>query len=102
MTKSATKLQKVPMVAAQKRLGTILDRANKNDERFVVSKKGEATAVILGYEDYIRNILRLEQPSALRSIRESAKRLGSSKLSQQSIDAEIRKARVEKRSKRAS
>ena len=62
MAKSATKLQNVSVLVARNRLGAILERAKKNDERFVVSKKGEATAVILGYEDFLRSVLGLRNP----------------------------------------
>jgi prevent-host-death family protein len=102
MAKSATKLQNIPVLVARKRLGAILERAKKNDERFVVSKKGEATAVILGYEDYLRSVLRLKEPTVVRNIRASARRSGASKISQDMIDSEIRSAREEKRTKRVS
>lgn len=93
MAKSATKLQNIPVLVARKRLGAILERAKKNDERFLVSKKGEAAAVILGYEDYLRSVLRLKEPAVLRNIRASARRSGASKISQDMIDLEIRSAR---------
>lgn len=102
MAKSATKLQNIPVLVARKRLGAILERAKKNDERFLVSKKGEAAAVILGYEDYLRSVLRLKEPAALRNIRASARQSGASKISHETIDSEIRRAREEKRAKRAS
>jgi prevent-host-death family protein len=102
MAKSATKLQNVPVLVARNRLGAILERAKKNDERFVVFKKGEATAVILGYEDYLRSVLRLKEPAVLRNIRERARRSGAAKINHETIDSEIRKAREEKRTKHAS
>ena len=102
MAKSATKLQNVPVWVARNRLGAILERAKRNDERFVVSKKGEATAVILGYEDYLRSVLRLKEPAVLRNIRERARRSGAAKINHETIDSEIRNAREEKRTNRAS
>jgi len=102
MPKLATKLQNIPVLVARNRLGAILERAKKNDERFLVSKRGEAAAVILGYEDYLRSILRLKEPAVLRNIRASARRSGASKISHETIDSEIRCAREEKRTKRAS
>jgi len=102
MAKSATRLQNIPVVVARNRFDAILERAKKNDERFLVSKKGEAAAVILGYEDYLRSVLRLKEPAVLRNIRETARRSGASKISQETIDSEIQSAREEKRTKRAS
>lgn len=34
-----------------------LERVSKNKDRFLISKRGEAKAVILGIEDCLRNIL---------------------------------------------
>ncbi len=102
MAKSASHLQKIPVLVARNSLDAIVDRAKKNDERFLVSKKGEAAAVILGYEDYLRSILRLKEPAVLRNIREAARLSGASKMSQEMIDSEIRSARAEKRTKHAS
>lgn len=102
MAKSTTRLQNIPVLAARNRFDSILERAKKNDERFLVCKKGEAAAVILGYEDYLRSVLRLKEPAVLRNIRESARRSGASKLSQEEIASEIHSAREERRTKRAS
>ena len=102
MAKSATHLQNIPVLVARNRLDAIVDRAKKNDERFLVSKRGEAAAVILGYEDYLRSILRLKEPAVLRNIRETARRSGASKITQETIDSEIRSVRTEKRTKHAS
>ena len=60
-------------------------------------RKGEATAVILGYEDFLRSVLRLKEPAVLRKIREAARRSGAARLTSTEIDAEIRAARQEKR-----
>ncbi len=94
MPKSATKLQNIPVLVARNRLDAIVERAKKNDERFLVSKKGEAAAVILGYEDYLRSVLHLKEPAVLRNVRESSRRSGASKISQETIDSEIRSARA--------
>ena len=102
MTKPATRLQNIPVLVARNRLDAIVDRAKKNDERFLVSQKGEASAVILGYEDYLRSILRLKEPAVLRNIRETARRSGASKISQETIDSEIRSTRAARRTKHAS
>lgn len=102
MAKDAAKVKTVSAFIARNQLGSILERVQKNKERFVVSRKGEATAVILGYEDFLRSILRLKEPAVLRKIREEARRSGASRFTSEEIEAEIRAAREEKKRKQAS
>jgi prevent-host-death family protein len=81
----------IPALTARTQLGQILERVSKNQDRFLISKKGEATAVILSVEDYLRNIVK--QPKALKMLQDQAKRSGSDRLSLDEIDAEIRALR---------
>jgi len=97
MAKDVSKVKTIPELVARNQLGRILERVKGNKERIVVSRKGEATAVILGYEDFLRSVLRLNEPAVLRKIREAARRSGASRLTSTEIDAEIRAARQEKR-----
>ena len=46
----------VPAFIARTQFGQILERASKNNERFLVTKKGEAKAIILGVEDFLQAI----------------------------------------------
>ena len=96
MAKAASAIKTITALIARNRLGQILERVKRNQERFVVSRKGEATAVILGYEDFVRSILRIKEPVVLRRIREEARRSGASKLTLKEINAEIRSAREER------
>ena len=73
---------------ARTQLGQILERVKKNQDRFLISKKGEATAVILSVEDYLRNIVK--QPDVLTKLQEQAKKAGTDKLSLEDIDAEVK------------
>jgi hypothetical protein len=57
----------------------------------LISKKGEATAVILSVEDYLRNIVK--QPEALTKLQKQAKKAGNNKLTIEDIDAEIKALR---------
>lgn len=95
-------MKTIPAFVARTRLGVILDRVKKNKERFVVSRKGEATAVILGYEDFVRTILKIKEPAVLRKIREGARQSGASKLTLKEINAEIRAAREERKRQQVS
>ena len=102
MARGILKVKTVPALVARKEFGAILKRVKGNKERFVVSRKGEAAAVILGYEDFVRSILKIKEPATLRKVRQEARRSGVSKLSQEEINAEIRAAREERREKLAS
>ena len=102
MAKGASTVKTVPALVARNEFGAILKRVKGNKERFVVSRKGEATAVILGYEDFVRSILKIKEPATLRKVRKEAQRSGVSKLSLEEINAEIRAVREERREKLAS
>ncbi|MBI4596358.1 MAG: type II toxin-antitoxin system Phd/YefM family antitoxin [Candidatus Tectomicrobia bacterium] len=82
MTKSISAL------VARTQLGQILERVKKNQERFMINKNGEATAVILSVEDYLRNIVK--QPKELTKLQEQAKKTGIDKLTIEEIDDEIK------------
>jgi prevent-host-death family protein len=102
MAKDVSTVKTIPAFVARNQLDRILVRVKRNQERFVVSKKGEATAVILGYEDFVRSILRIKEPVVLRKIRQEARRSGVSKLTVKEINAEIRAAREGRRKKQNS
>jgi len=78
----------ISALIARTQLGQILERVKKNQDRFLISKKGEATAVILSVEDYLRNIVK--QPDILAKLQKQAKKAGTDKLSLEDIDAEIK------------
>ena len=82
----------ISALIARTQLGQILERVKKNQDRFLISKKGEATAVILGVEDYLRNIIK--QPDVLTKLQKQAKKAGTDKLSLEDIDAEIKAFRT--------
>jgi prevent-host-death family protein len=78
----------ISALIARTQLGQILERVKKNQDRFLISRKGEATAVILSVEDYLKNIVK--QPEVLTKLQEQAKKAGTNKLSLEDIDAEIK------------
>jgi prevent-host-death family protein len=78
----------ISALIARTQLGQILERVKKNQDRFLISKKGEATAVILSVEDYLKNIVK--QPDVLIKLQKQAKKAGTDKLSLEDIDAEIK------------
>src|SRR5919204_1908057 len=77
----------VPAFIARTQFGQILERAAKNKERFLVTKKGEAKAIILGVEDYLRTIV--ETPESLSALQEQAQKSGAGKLTLEEIEKEI-------------
>lgn len=96
MPKEGSKLmtKSVPAFLARTQFGQILTRVAQNRERFVVTKKGEATAVILGIEDFLQTVVK---PSPeLAAVQEAAKRSGADKLTLEEIEAEIEAVRQAK------
>jgi prevent-host-death family protein len=77
----------VPAFIARTQFGQILDRVAKNNERFVVTKKGEAAAVILGIEDFLQATG--ETPASLQTLQKEAEKTGADKLTLEEIEKEI-------------
>jgi len=77
----------VPALVVRNQLGKILTRVARHRERVVVTKKGQAAAVILGVEDYLQNIV--HTPAELSAVQAAARKSGADKLTPADIDAEI-------------
>ena len=77
----------VPAFIARTQFGQILERVSRNGERFVVTKKGEAKAVILGVEDFLQAVV--QTPASLAALQSEAKKSGAQKLSLEEIEKEI-------------
>ena len=84
----------IPALTARTQLGQILQRVKKNQDRFLISRRGEAQAVILSVEDYVRSIVK-EPPEAIKELRRMAKERGLNKLTMDEIDEEIAASRKE-------
>ena len=83
--KSKTKL--IDAFSARTRFGELIEEAEKGKTRFLVSRRDKPKIVILGVEDYLRNIIK--QPEILTTIQLSAKKAGVDKMSDKEIEAEI-------------
>ncbi len=81
-------IRSISALIARTQLGQVLERVSKNKDRFLISKRGEAKAVILGVEDYLKNIVK--QPEALTKLQEQAERAGTNKLTLEEIEKEIK------------
>ena len=82
----------ISALIARTQLGQILERVSQNKDRFLISKRGEAKAVILGVEDYLKNIVK--QPEALTKLQKQAEKAGTNKLTLEEIDREIKAFRL--------
>jgi len=77
----------IPAFIARTQFGQIMERVSQNRERFLVTKKGEAKAVILGVEDFLQAIVKT--PKSLTALQEQAKKSGADTLTLEEIEAEI-------------
>lgn len=84
-TKPMTKL--IDALTARTRLGELMDEADADQVRFVVSRRGKAKVVIMSVRDYLNNVVK--QPELLTRIQLSAREAGLNKVTEEDIDAEI-------------
>ena len=84
----------VPAFIARTQFGQILDRVSRNRDRFLVTRKGEVKAVILGVEDFLQAVVRA--PKSLAALQRQARRRGTDKLTLEEIEEEIAAVRREK------
>jgi prevent-host-death family protein len=89
----------VSALTARTQLGQILKRVSKNNERFLVERRGDPQVIIMSVKDYIDTIA--PTPDWLKEIGTEAKRKGLNKLSMRQIDAEIAAARRDRRERLA-
>jgi prevent-host-death family protein len=90
----ASVMKSVPAFLARTQFGQILERVSQNRDRFLVTKKGEAKAVILGVEDFLQSIGKI--PTSLAALQRQARRRGTSRLRLEEIEAEIAAVRQAK------
>src|SRR5580704_1828119 len=72
---------------ARTQFGQIMDLATKNDERFIVDRRGEPAVAILSVQDFIRTAA--PPPDWLQKAWSGAKRRGLDMLTPAEIEAEI-------------
>ncbi len=77
----------VSALIARTHFGEILERTGNGQERFLIYRKGEPTAVILGIEDFLENIA--DDPDVFRKAHLKAKKAGLDQLTMDEIDHEI-------------
>lgn len=77
----------VPAFIARTQFGQVLERVSQNRDRFLVTRKGEVKAVILGVEDFLQAVVKT--PTSLAALQRQARRRGADKLTLEDIEAEI-------------
>lgn len=92
--KTNTTTQLIDALTARTRFGELMQLAEKNNQRFLVSRRGKPKVVILSVEDYLKNIIK--QPKLLTKIQLSAKKAGLDTMTDDEIEAEIRDYRRSK------
>ena|ERR1700680_1144173 len=85
----------ISALTARTQLGQIIKRATKNNEGFVVDRRGQPAVIIMSIKDYIDTLA--PTPDWLKAIGQEAKRKGLNKLSMRQMDTEIAAARRERR-----
>ena len=79
---------------ARTQFGQIMDLATRNNERFVVDRRGEPAVVIMSVQDFIR--IAAPPPDWLQKVWTGTKRRGLDALTPEDIDAEIAAQRRKK------
>ena len=90
----------ISALTARTQLGQIMRRVKDSRERFVIDRRGEPQAVIMGIEDFIDTIA--PPPEFLAALQASSRRKGLNKLPMREIDAEIDAARRERGGKKVT
>jgi len=91
--KAMTKL--IDALFVRTRLGEVMEEAQKDNSRFLVSRRGKPAVVILGVEDYLRNFVKKD--ALLAEIQLDAKKAGLDKMTDGEMEAEIRSSRRSKK-----
>jgi prevent-host-death family protein len=82
----------IPALLARTHFGQIVDRASQNNERFVVTKNGEAKAIILGIADFLQVVK--APPQSIAELQEQAAKGGAARLTLGEIEEEIAQVRT--------
>jgi prevent-host-death family protein len=90
-----TPTQSIDALTARTQFGKIIEKAVKGKTRFLVSRRGKPTVVILGVEDYMEHFIK--KPTFLVEIQKQAVRAGLDAMTDREINNEIKAARGARR-----
>jgi prevent-host-death family protein len=77
----------IDALSLRTRLGEVMEQAEKENIRFLVSRRGKPKVVILSVEDYLRNVLKKDQ--LLAEIQLNAQKSGLDKMTEVEIEVEV-------------
>ena len=85
----------IDALSARTRFGELIEKAGAESIRYLVSRRGKPKVVILGIEDYLKNIIKKDE--LLVEVQLSAKQAGLDKMKTSEIDSEIENYRKSKK-----
>ena len=85
----------VSALTARTQFGQIMKRATRNNERFVVGRRGEPSVVIMSVRDYMRTFA--PAPEELRAMQAAAKRTGAATLTAGQVNRIVATVRREQK-----
>ena len=80
---------------ARKELSRLVREAKNTNIRFLLSERGKPQAVVLGIDDFLKNVLKKERLSIIAEIQLEAKEKSLDKMTMKEIDREIKAYRKE-------
>ena len=89
-------LTMVGLDQARKELSRMVKKAKKANTRFLVSERGKPQAVVIGIDDFLKNVLKKERESVIAEIQLEAKEKRLDKMGTKEIDREIKAYRKSK------
>ena len=89
-------LTMVGLDQARKELSRIVKKAKEANTRFLVSERGKPQAVVIGIDDFLKNVLKKERASIIAEIQLEAKEKRLDKMGPKEIDREIQAYRKSK------
>lgn len=84
-------MRNVSALLARTHFGQIIDRVFQNKERFLVTKNGQARAIILGIEDFFQIVK--APPQSVAELQEQARKSGASRFTLEEIEEQIAKVK---------
>lgn len=87
----------IDALSVRTHLGEVMEEVEKENIRFLVSRRGKPKVVILSVEDYLKNIVK--QPALLTRVQLSAEAAGKTGITDHEIEGEIVSYRKEKSQK---
>ena len=77
----------IDALTVRTRFGEIMETVEREQVRYVVSRRGKAKMVLMSVRDYLKNIVK--KPNILVELQMDAKKAGRDTISDKEIDAEI-------------